>query len=411
MHSLGKLKSWIRITLFIVFVILTLSPVIDWSFSWVLLAALLFIFALKGSIDLIRKKAKPRTLKRSFRVLKIIITAVALLIALIPPILFPQYRAPEVTGEYEVRTAVYTYTDPNRIEEFTDTGDNRFVNVEFWYPGNAGGTYPLVVFSHGAFGIRESNNSTFTELASHGYVVVSIDHPYHSFYTQSVDGKITMVNADYLREVYDSNKDGIYTMEELYGLTQKWMKLRTGDMNFVIDTILEKAVSDQDPVYQLIDTEHIGVFGHSMGGAASVALGRERSDVDAVVNLDAPFFSELVYDPEINELAAKNEPYHVPLLNIYTDDVWRQLGKNSAYAANEVDNPNFKDAYTVHFQGAKHLSLTDLPLFSPILANKLQRGQADSDKYYCIETMNELILQFFDYTLKDTGRFEPQAVY
>lgn len=411
MHSLGKLKSWIRITLFIVFVILTLSPVIDWSFSWVLLAALLFIFALKGSIDLIRRKAKPRTSKRSFRVLKIIITAVALLIALIPPILFPQYRALEVTGEYEVRTAVYTYADPNRIEEFTDTGEKRFVNVEFWYPGNAEGTYPLVVFSHGAYGVRESNTSTFTELASHGYVVVSIDHPYHSFYTQSVDGKITMINADYLREFNNSNKDGIYTMEELYGLTQKWMKLRSGDMNLVIDTILEKAVSDQDPVYQLIDTEHIGVFGHSMGGAASVALGRERSDVDAVVNLDAPFFSELVYDPEINELAAKNEPYHVPLLNIYTDDVWRQLGKNSAYAANKTDNPNFKDAYTVHFQGAKHLSLTDLPLFSPILANKLQRGQADIDKYYCIETMNELILQFFDYTLKDTGRFEPQAVY
>ncbi|MEI2398292.1 alpha/beta hydrolase [Paenibacillus phytohabitans] len=411
MHSLGKLKSWIRITLFIVFVILTLSPVIDWSFSWVLLAALLFIFALKGSIDLIRRKANPSTPKRSFRVLKIIITAVALLIALIPPILFPQYRAPEVTGEYEVRTAVYTYKDPNRIEEFTDTGENRFVNVEFWYPGNAEGNYPLAVFSHGAYGVRESNTSTFTELASHGYVVVSIDHPYHSFYTQSVDGKITMVNADYLREHNDSNKDGIYTMEELYGLTQKWMKLRTGDMNLVIDTILEKAVSDQAPVYQLINTEQIGVFGHSMGGAASMALGRERSDVDAVVNLDAPFFNELVYDPEINELAAKNEPYRVPLLNIYTDDVWRQLGKNSAYAANEVDNPNFKDAYTVHFQGAKHLSLTDLPLFSPILANKLQRGQADIDKYYCIETMNALILQFFDYTLKDTGRFEPQAVY
>lgn len=411
MHSRNKLKSWIRITLFIVFVILTLSPVIDWSFSWVLLAVLLFTFALKGSVDLIRNKAGSRQSKRSFRVLKIIITAVALLIAMIPPILFPQYREPDVTGEYEVSTAVYTYTDPNRVEEFTDTGENRFVNVEFWYPANAGGTYPLVVFSHGAYGVRGSNTSTFTELASHGYVVVSIDHPYHSFYTQNVDGKITMVNADYMREVNDSNKDGIYTIEELYGLTQKWMKLRTGDLNFVIDTILEKAGRDQDPVYQRIDRQQIGVFGHSMGGAASEAIGRERSDVDAVVNLDAPFFSELVYDREINDLAAKDEPYHVPLLNIYTDDVWRQLGKNSAYAANKTDNPNFKDAYTVHFQGAKHLSVTDLPLVSPVLANMLQGGQADINKYYCIETMNRLILQFLDYTLKGTGLFEPEGSY
>ncbi|MFD2881538.1 hypothetical protein ACFTAO_45695 [Paenibacillus rhizoplanae] len=95
------------------------------------------------------------------------------------------------------------------------------MNVEFWYPGHAEGKYPLIVFSHGAFGVRESNASTFTELASHGYVVVSIDHPYHSFYTQGADGKVTMVNAEYMREVNDSNKDGVYTVEELYGLTQK----------------------------------------------------------------------------------------------------------------------------------------------------------------------------------------------
>ncbi|MFC6647944.1 alpha/beta hydrolase family protein [Paenibacillus rhizoplanae] len=411
MHSRIKLISWIRITLFIVFVILTWSPVIDWSFSWVLLAVLLFVFALKGSVDLIRKKTGVRPSRRSTRVWKRLLTAVALLIALIPPILFPQYRTPEVTGKYEVRTAVYTYTDTTRVEEFTDTGEHRRVNVEFWYPGHAEGKYPLIVFSHGAFGVRESNASTFTELASHGYVVVSIDHPYHSFYTQGADGKVTMVNAEYMREVNDSNKDGVYTVEELYGLTQKWMKLRTGDMNLVIDTILDKAGSDQEPVYQLIDNKHIGVFGHSMGGAASVALARERNDVDAVVNLDAPFFTELVYDRKMNDLVAKEEPYRVPLLNIYTDDVWRQLGKNSAYAANKTGNPNFKDAYTVHFEGAKHLSLTDLPLFSPILANMLQRGQADIDKYYCIETMNRLILEFYDYTLKGTGQFAPQAVY
>lgn len=411
MHSRINLVSWVRITLFIVFVIFALSPVIEWGFRWVLLAALLFIFALKGSVDLIRKKTGGRRSKRSIRVLKIMLTAVALLIALIPPMLFPQHRAPEVTGDYEVRTAVYTYTDPKRVEEFTDTGERRRVNVEFWYPGHAEGKYPLIVFSHGAFGIRESNASTFTELASHGYVVVSIDHPYHSFYTQGVDGKITTINAEYMREVNDSNKDGIYTVEELYSLTQKWMKLRTGDMNLVIDHILENAASSDNPVYRLIDSERIGVIGHSMGGAASVALGRERSDVSAVVNLDAPFFTELVYNPKINDLAATNKPYRVPLLNIYTDDVWRQLGKNSAYAANNTGNPNFKDAYTVHFEGARHLSLTDLPLFSPILANILQNGQADIDKYYCIETMNKLILEFYDYTLKGTGQFAPQAVY
>lgn len=410
-QSHERIKNWIRITVFIVFVVLTLSPVIVWSLRWVLLAVLLFILALKGSIALIHNKANPPQYRTSTMVWKFIMMCAALGLALAPAIVFPQYPSPKVTGEYEVRTATYTYTDPNRIEEFTDKGGNRFINVEIYYPNNAVGTYPLLVFSHGAFGIKASNSSTYTDLASHGYVVVSIDHPYHSFYTVSEDGRTAMVNSDYMREVNNANKEGIYTMEELYGLFQKWMKLRTADMNFVIDTIFEMIKSDKDPIYQLINVEKIGVFGHSMGGSASVALGKERSDVDAVVNLDAPFFSELVYKREIDDYVAKDEAYTTPLLNIYSDDVWRQLERNSPYVANKVTNPNFKEAYTVHFQGAKHLSLTDLPLFSPILANYLQGGKADIDRYYSIEMQNELILQFFDYTLKGIGHFTPKETY
>ncbi|WP_241747072.1 alpha/beta hydrolase family protein [Lysinibacillus sphaericus] len=334
----------------------------------------------------------------------------AFALALSPIIIFPQHPSPKVTGEYEVATATDTYVDKNRIEEFTDNGDNRFVNVEFWYPKNADGTYPLLVFSHGAYGIKTSNSSTYTELASHGYVVVSIDHPYHSFYTRSEDGTVVMINSDFSHEVTNMNK-GVYSNEEMYNLIQKWMKLRTDDMNFVIDTILKKSNNDNNSLYQQIDTEKIGVFGHSMGGAASVRLGRERNDISAVVNIDAPFFSELVYKKEMNDFVASNKDFTTPLLNIYSDDVWRQLESNTIYIANNKKNEHFKEAYTVHFQGAKHLSLTDLPLFSPILANIIQGGKADIDRSYCIETENELILKFFDFELKGIGHFTPKETY
>jgi predicted dienelactone hydrolase len=171
---------------------------------------------------------------------------------------FPQHKQPKVTGEYGVATASYTYTDPNRIEEFSNDGKKRFVNVEFWYPEKADGTFPLAVFSHGASGIKASNASTFRELASHGYVVASIDHPYHSFYTASEDGTVTLINPEYNAEVANANKDGVYTTEQVYGLIQKWMKLRTDDINFVIDTIIEKSQSDGDPVYQRINKDQIG---------------------------------------------------------------------------------------------------------------------------------------------------------
>lgn len=413
-QSRSKIKSWTRIVMFIVFIILNLGKVVVWEYTWGLFACLLFILALKEFIALLRKQKHTLRYKTSSTVWKFHLLALTIFVTLIPVLLFPQYRPPQVTGPFAVATATYSYVDKDRIEEFTDQDDNRFVNVEFWYPEKAEGTYPLLVFSHGAFGIKISNTSTFTELASHGYVVVSIDHPYHSFYTVSEDGKVVTVNAEYMQEVNKANKEEGYMLDEFFELTQKWMKLRTDDMDFVIDTILEQAEQKIDSVYERIDTQKIGVFGHSMGGAASVALSRKRDDIDAVVNIDAPFFSELVYDKVTNELTAKSEAYTTPLLNVYSDDVWIQLDSSSSYLpyiANRLSNENFKGAYNVHLKGAKHLSLTDLPLFSPILANLLQGGKADIDKYYAIETQNELILRFFDYALKNQGHFAPKATY
>jgi dienelactone hydrolase len=406
------MKSWIRIFIFIAFVLLTLTSVIVWSLRWILIALLLFILALIAAVSLIRDKPTNKKYKTSRLVLKSIFMIVLTVFALLPALIFPQYNSPKVTGEYEVATATYTYTDESRIEEFTDNGDSRFVNVEFWYPKNADGTYPLLVFSHGANGIKASNTSTYTELASNGYVVVSIDHPYHSFFTRSEDGTVTIIDNDYNLEVTSLNIEGLYTKEEKYKLIQKWMKLRTDDMNFVIDTIIEKTNSDNNFVYKLINTEKIGVFGHSMGGAASVWLGRERNDIDAVVNIDAPFFSELIYMKDIDDFVARDEEFTIPLLNIYSDDVWNQLEINSIYVANnKSNNDRFKDSYSVYFQGAKHLSLTDLPLVSPILSEYLQGGKANIDPYYCIETENELILQFFNYKLKGIGHFNPNETY
>ncbi|MCW1941561.1 hypothetical protein OMD49_28160 [Bacillus anthracis] len=137
-----------------------------------------------------------------------------------------------------------------------------------------------------------------------------------------------------------------------------------------------------------------------MGGAASVWLSRERDDISAVVNIDAPFYSELVYNKADDNFVTSSKAYTTPLFNIYSDDVWIQLDSTPVYIANKLNNKQFEGAYTTHFKGAKHLSLTDLQLFSPILANTVQGGKANIDAYYCIEMENKLILEFFDYELK-----------
>ncbi|WP_432749802.1 hypothetical protein [Paenibacillus amylolyticus] len=240
-QSRSKIKSWTRIAMFIGFMILSLGKVVVWEYTWGLFVSLLFILALKEMAVLLRKQKHTSRYRAYSTIWKFLLLILTVVVTLVPVLLFPQFRLPQVTGPYAVATATYSYIDKNRIEEFTDQEDNRSVNVEFWYPEQADGTYPLLVFSHGAFGIKASNTSTFTELASHGYFVVSIDHPYHSFYTVSEDGKVVTINSEYMQEVNNANKDGVYSLGEFYELTQKWMKLRTDDMDFVMDTILEQA--------------------------------------------------------------------------------------------------------------------------------------------------------------------------
>jgi hypothetical protein len=166
-----RVRNFERIGALAAFILMALASVIHWGFRWYLLALLLLVWAVMGAWALIRRKVDHGDYKTPRIVGKAIMTLLLVFVAITPALVFPQNKLPPMTGTHPVATAKYTYTDPSRIETFTNTGDNREVNVEFWYPKDGGGPYPLIVFSHGAFGIKASNTSTFMDLASNGYVV------------------------------------------------------------------------------------------------------------------------------------------------------------------------------------------------------------------------------------------------
>jgi dienelactone hydrolase len=425
-------RSYARLLELSIFLILCILTILKWGMRWYLLGALLLALAINGLYSLISSKRKLKQFHKKNIILKAIGMTLLFTVALIPAFLFPQYEAPLPTGEYDVATMQYTFTSDTIKDFYTDS--KRQVNVGFWYPMNANGKYPLVVFSHGAFGIKNSNWSAYEELASHGYVVCSIDHPGHSFYTKSQDGKIVTINKSYMNEVTYANEDSYYTKAKCYELIQKWMKIRTEDINFTIDTILQYAeqayqnnatITDETNetpsqqinstnLYRLIDSDKIGVFGHSMGAAASVQIGRERKDVDAVINIDGPYFSEMAYDASSDEMVATKELYDTPILNIYSDQVWVQLKDGTdtgTYAGNKISDQICTESYDVYLKGTKHLTLTDLSLTSPFLTDMLNGQKAEVNAKKSIELENSLILKFFDATLKEKGEFSSEEIY
>ena len=410
-----RIRSWIRIGTFAAFVIFSSVSIIQWGFRWYLLTAVLLIWAIIGGVSLARMKVD----KKEFKPVRIVVKAIAMwlivVIAITPALILPQYKLPKVTGKYQVATTVFTYTDKNRIETFSKSGENREVTVEFWYPEDNTAKFPLVIFSHGAFGIKTSNTSTFKELASNGYVVCSIDHPYHSLYTKDTDGNITTVDMSFMQEVNNVNTN-VYDEKTEFDITHKWLKLRTDDINFVLNTITENTkTKSPSGVYELIDTNKIGLFGHSLGGAASAQLGRERRDIDAVIDIDGSLIGEQVECINGKTIFNK-EIYPLPILFIYTDAMMHAIATTeSVYPGIQLPeklipatNPN---AFEVYFKGTNHMSVTDLPLVSPFLVNIIcgtfnnNGGRQEADKYYIIEKMNSSVLQFFNCYLKGEGSF------
>ena len=332
-------------------------------------------------------------------------------ISLTPAFLFTGYAGLPTTGEYEVKQASAILVDESRIETFESDGSFREVPVYFYYPDteNTGAElFPLVLFSHGAFGYYQSNTSTYMELASHGYVVVSMDHPYHSFFTKDSDGKLITVNPEFLNEVMRVDSDEA-APEEVMELSHKWLDIRTADMGFVLDSLEDGAVpSDVRTILANADLEQIGLMGHSLGGAASVQLGRDREDIDAVIDIDGTMLGEqLAFE---NGAYKYNEaPYPVPVLALDNEKHHQVNLEQQAAYANWYVMEHAKDGMETWIAGSEHMNFTDLPLFSPILAAKLGTGSRDARE--CVEIMNEVVLQYFDHYLKGKGALNIKESY
>lgn len=369
---------------------------------WYGLATLFLILFARELWGLWQKKTK----KRAAQISRLIIFLILMVLSLIPGLLFPPHEPLVVTGTYKTGMVRYTYVDSQRMEPYSHDDENRKVNVVFWYPetSDENETFPLIVFSHGGLGTETSNESLFLELASHGYVVCSIGHPYHALYTKSEEGKITFVSSEYFNEI--QREDAKTNKQQSYNYYQKWLGLRTADINFVINTILEKTTNDEDGVYGLIDETKIGLIGHSLGGSAVLAIPRQRDDIDVVIALESPFLFDII-GVENGAFVWLEDTYPIPVLNIYSDSSWSNLSLWSQYARNAslISEPP-ETAISLHFSGAGHFSLTDLALVSPRLTRFLEKGLSNDDPESYLRKVNQACLEFLDLYLKNIGSLE-----
>lgn len=404
-----KERGIVRIGELMIISAFMLTGVLEWGFRYYIIMLVLFCQALSGVIKLVKKNRKEVTFRIGRTVGSSFGRILGYYMALLLAIIFPQSEAITPDGPMTVAYSKFTWADKNRIETFAasdseETAPSRMLTVEFWYPEvseDSEETYPLVIFSHGANGFSGSNLSTFQQLASHGYVVASIGHTYHALYTQDEDNIVTTIDMEFFNQVMSLS--AMADDEQKYNLNQEWLMLRVDDENFVLDTVLQYAMEAESTApFNRIDTDKIGLFGHSLGGASSAVLGRTRDDIDAVIDIDGTMLGEAIGYQD-GEVILTEESYPIPLLNLYAEDHYEAA---QAELANKPDSEYYNfhatehavDAYEVVLLDAGHLNFSDLPLFSPLLAEAMGVGTVDAR--YGIETMNHIVLTFFDSILK-----------
>jgi predicted dienelactone hydrolase len=118
------------------------------------------------------------------------------------------------------------------------------------------GRHPVVLFSHGYGGHRRQSTFLCTHLASHGYVVATVDHTGN-----------TMI--DVMRQIIQAQSGG--ELPPFAEQARSLASLRQPDMSFLLDSLLGGELA------ALVDGERVGVTGHSFGGWTTiVTAGRDR---------------------------------------------------------------------------------------------------------------------------------------
>ncbi|MCM1258836.1 MAG: hypothetical protein NC307_13410 [Roseburia sp.] len=424
--SLTKYKSlWRRNRFFfsaaefvlMLFVILLPVTGAKWRFT-----GCLVILGIRLAISCITYLIKRSSVKKEITKAKAVVGTVMGIIligfSLVPAFLFTGYAGLETSGPYKVKETQAILIDHSRLETNENDGSNREIPIHFYYPGSGAKNCPLILFAHGSFGYYHSNYSLYAELASNGYVVASIDHPYYAFFTKDTEGKTIIVDTGFMQTAMNMQYSSDFTeTEDDFKVTCEWMSLRTADENFVLDTI--KTAKDSGSldtawytesedvkaeilgVFEMTDTEKIGLTGHSIGGAVAVQLGRERDDIAAVIDIDGTMLGEEI-SFDNGTLSYNPEPYPIPALSLDNASHWESYaGSGGMDYVNTYMLDHALDAREIHFEGTEHMDFTDLPLFSPALSKLLGKGEVDSSEF--IPEVNGIILEFFNYYLKGEG--------
>lgn len=391
---------------------------------------------------LTRKTSGDTAEKRPLRVL-LNLSLLALSTAL--PALLPVPAIPAPSGPYPIGTRIYELTDPSRREIYSGVDEARRFQIQVWYPSEAGSSserspwmenaevfaptiasyldlpsffldhlalvkvpaykdaqvaateagFPVILFSHGWNGFNAQNTGQALQLASHGFVVVGVQHPYGAVVTVFADGRVAKNNPSALPSGVSDDEYEIAARK----LVDQW----AGDLGFALDFLAEQNSDAGSPFHASLDLSRVGVYGHSTGGGAAIQFCGTDPRCQAVLGQD-PFMrpvSQSVLDNGLSQ----------PSFFMFSQS-WADLTDSRN---NQLFNPFFSKLTAtygvVYIEGTDHYDFSDLPLLSPLAPQLGLKGPINGKRVTLI--INDYLVSFFEATLNGGSRslFENPSPY
>jgi dienelactone hydrolase len=306
-------------------------------------------------------------------------------------------------------------TDTSRDETFTDDpADKRRLLVSVYYPATVpsgaqhapygtpeltgiapffGGTrrdawlspsytnvpvadeqFPVLLFSPGLGSLTVFYESLVSDLASRGFVVAALWHPYSAQVVAYPDGTVISGNA--------AGGMGGVPAAELEARHMQLCLVWAADQRFVLDRL---AVWNEQHA-QLrgrLDLERVGAFGHSLGGAAAAQAAHDDERIDAAINMDGAMFGSVTTEgSRAPFLLLIGEP------PVMTDAQLLQAGMSREQAdawigaivnAHTATIARSRDARSQKLDGAKHNAFMTDVLFSDLPAEQRRAQAGDVD--------------------------------
>jgi hypothetical protein len=319
------------------------------------------------------------------------------------------------TGLYPVGTVTYEWTDNSREANYTsNSGDQRTIVTQIWYPATidstsvlasyaplsedyrkvVGNSYlrapfnaevgnaNLILIAPGRGTERFMYTTLIEDLASNGFVVASVDMPLIG-YTLYGDGFVVKPSKAF--QPPPGMMGGPY--EKVDAFFEQPTAMGVLDLKFAFDHL--KALNIADPNDRFtgkINTEAVGIFGHSLGGRIAGSFTADHPFVKAYISMEGIPPRDVRYEGKINIPTAMlcsrgTLPYAVDNYNSFIDN-----------APSTV--------YFVIMDDFGHNSVTDNPFIYPESFNY------KIDPEMGLKISRQLVTAYFQMQLKNKGQIE-----